>query len=214
MGASLPCFDPDQLAMVRRLEGDVERQLSKKPGRLAHSLSVADAAESLAVTYGVDPYLARVSGILHDWCKALSKEDVIRRATELGVDLGVDLRLVQPLLHGIVAAEELPGIYPELPPEVFRAIRLHTTGAVDMTPLDMVVFVADGIEPLRPPSAGVERVRSLVGTVSLADLYWESFVGGIVYVIEGGRYLYPGTIEIYNALALRRGADNAVAQKN
>ena len=86
--------------MVRRLEGDVERQLSKKPGRLAHSLSVADAAESLAVTYGVDPYLARVSGILHDWCKALSKEDVIRRATELGVDLGVDLRLVQPLLHG------------------------------------------------------------------------------------------------------------------
>jgi len=31
-------------------------------------------------------------------------------------------------------------------------------------------------------SRGFARV---VGTVSLADLYWESFVGGIVYVIEG-----------------------------
>ena len=31
-----------------------------------------------------------------------------------------------------------------------------------------------------------------------------SFVGGIVYVLEGGRYLYPGTIEVYNALAARR----------
>ena len=36
------------------------------------------------------------------------------------------------------------------------------------------------------------------------DLFWESFVGGITYVLEGGRYLYPGTIEVYNALAARR----------
>jgi len=214
MGVLLPHYDSDQLATIERLERDLRRQLSKKPGRLAHSLSVADTAEGLAVTYGVDPYLARISGILHDWCKALSREDVVKRATELGIDLGVDPWLVQPLLHGIVAAEELPEIYPDLPPEVFRAIRLHTTGAIDMTPLDMVVFVADGIEPLRPSSEGIERVRLLVGAAPLADLYWESLVGGIVYVIEGGRYLYPGTIEIYNALALRRGGDAADAQKN
>lgn len=78
----------------------------------------------------------------------------------------------------------------------------------------MVLFVSDGIEPLRPASAGIEKVRSLVGSVSLEELYWESFVGGIVYVIDGGRYLYPGTIEVYNALALRRRGGAEVAGKN
>ena len=214
MTTPAPSYGPEQLAMIERLERDLERQLAGKPNRLAHSLSVASTAEELAVTYGVDPYLARVAGILHDWSKALPKGEVVRRSVDLGIDLGVDPWLVQPLLHGIIASKELPSIYPELPPEVFRAISLHTTGAADMEPLDMVLFVADGIEPLRPASAGIEKVRSLVGSVSLEELYWESFVGGMVYVIEGGRYLYPGTIEVYNALALRRRGGAEVAGKN
>ena len=98
----------------------------------------------------------------------------------------------------------LPERYPELPPEVWHAISVHTSAAVDMGPLDEVLFVADGIEPLRPDTPGIERSRSLVGVASLDDLFWECFVGGIVYVLEGGRYLYPGTIEVYNALAARR----------
>jgi len=199
-------------AVEGRHEVLVRRQVSTKKRR-AHSLSVADAPRESCRHLRSRSLLARVSGILHDWCKALSKEDVIRRATELGVDLGVDLRLVQPLLHGIVAAEELPGIYPELPPEVFRAIRLHTTGAVDMTPLDMVVFVRWH----RAAQAALRGCRE--GSLARGNGFPRRpllgvFVGGIVYVIEGGRYLYPGTIEIYNALALRRGGDNAVAQKN
>jgi hypothetical protein len=44
----------------------------------------------------------------------------------------------------------------------------------------------------------------LVSEVSLEDLFWNAFVGGIVYVIEGGRYLLPRTIEIYNSLAQDR----------
>ena len=87
---------------------------------------------------------------------------------------------------------------------MWHAISVHTSAAVDMGPLDEVLFVADGIEPLRPDTPGIERSRSLVGVASLDDLFWESFVGGIVYVLEGGRYLYPGTIEVYNALAARR----------
>lgn len=121
--------------------------------------------------------------------------------------MGVDLDLVEPLLHGMVASRELPARYPELPGEVWHAIDVHTTAAADMSDLDMVLFVADGIEPLRPATPGIERTRSLVGKASLADVFWYSFVGGITYVLEGGRYLYPGTIGVYNALvAVRAGA--------
>ena len=103
-----------------------------------------------------------------------------------------------------MAARELPALYPELPPEVFQAIARHTTAAVDMTSLDEVVFVADGIEPLRTGSVGIQKTRDMVGKASLDDVFWNSFCGGITYVVETRRYLYPGTLDIYNELVLRR----------
>ena len=48
-----------------------------------------------------------------------------------------------------------------------------------------------------------------MGKASLDDLFWEAFVGGVVYVLEGGRYLYPGTVDVYNELAARRAARDA-----
>ena len=197
-------FTPEQEALLERMRGDLAIQLEKKPKRLAHSLSVARTAERLAVTYGVDPFLAHAAGILHDWEKARSTSEQLARARELGIDLGVELELVHSLLHGMIAARTLPARYPELPPAVWHAIAVHTSACADMSALDEVLFVADGIEPLRPDTPGIERSRSLVGKASLDDLFWESFVGGITYVLEGGRYLFPGTIEIYNALAARR----------
>ncbi|HJA28557.1 MAG TPA: bis(5'-nucleosyl)-tetraphosphatase (symmetrical) YqeK [Candidatus Olsenella pullicola] len=199
-------YTPEQEALLDRLKRDVSEHLAKKPRRLAHSLSVAKTAERLAVIYGVDPFLARAAGILHDWEKASSVGDQLDHARELGIDLCVDLELVHSLLHGIVAARVLPERYPELPPSVWHAIEVHTSAAAHMTPLDQVLFVADGIEPLRSSTPGIERTRSLVDKAPLDDLFWESFVGGIVYVLRGGRYLYPGTIEVYNALASERAS--------
>lgn len=201
-------YTPEQQEEVKRLECALKDHMKEaKPKRYAHSLSVAKTAESLAVTYGVDPVLARCAGTLHDWYKVPSNDEQIARARELGIDLGVDINLVANLLHGIIAARDLPALFPELPAEVWQAIDRHTTGAADMSPLDMVVFVADGIEPLRRSSPGIEKTRKLVGVSSLEDLYWESFTGGVIYVLETGRYLYPGTLAIYNAHALQgRGA--------
>lgn len=200
-------YSPERRSLLDRLRADVTEHLSAKPRRLAHSISVADTAERLALTYGVDPFLARAAGLLHDWEKASSVPEQLARARELGIDLGVELELVHPLLHGMIAARTLPTRYPELPPEVWRAIEVHTTAAAPMGPLDQVLFVADGIEPLRPDTPGILRTRSLVGEASLDDLFWASFVGGIVYVLEGGRYLYPGTVDVYNALAAERAAN-------
>ena len=199
-------YDASQRELRARIERDVRDHLAAKPRRLEHTLSVADTAERLALHYGVDPFCARAAGLLHDWEKASSPASQVERARELGIDLGVDPELIKPLLHGIIAARTLPARFPAIPGEVWHAIAVHTTADTQMSPLDEVLFVADGIEPLRPPTPGIERVRSLVGEASLHDLFWESFVGGIVYVLEGGRYLYPGTIDVYNALASARPA--------
>lgn len=199
-----PSYTAAQARTIERLEADLRVQLASRKKRLAHSLSVAETAEALALAYDADPFLARVAGILHDWHKAYDNDELVARASALGLDLGVDLSLVAPLLHGMITARELPARYPELPEEVWRAIAVHTTAAPEMSPLDEVLFVADGIEPLRPASPGIESTRALVGKASLDDLFWHSFVGGIVYVLEGGRYLFPGTIDVYNALLGQR----------
>lgn len=199
-----PAYEKSQIKAVRGYEEAAAGQLASKPKRLAHSLSVGLTAERMALAYDVDPYLARVSGILHDWSKVLSKAQSIERARELGIDLGVDLALVEPLLHGMIAARELPARFPELPDGVWQAIDRHTLGDARMSPLDMVIFVADGIEPLRKPADAIKRQRKLVGKACLEDLFWTCFSDGISYVIDTRRYLYPGTLSIYNELVLAR----------
>lgn len=199
-------YTADQLAEIGRLEAAARKRFVPKPKRLAHSLSVARTAEHMAKIYGVDPFLARVAGILHDWDKVVPNGELVERARSRGIDLGVPLERVEPLLHGILAARELPEEFPELPDEVWQAIDRHTTGSAHMSPLDEVIFVADGIEPLRPSTEGIEATRHLVGNASLSDVYFNAFAGGIVYVIETSRYLYPGTLDIYNELVDARAA--------
>ena len=203
-----PAYTLEEELRIEGLEADLAAHMAEpKPARYRHSLSVARTAEQMALAYDVDPFLARVAGILHDWDKVLDAEGQLALARSLGVEMGVELPLVQPLLHGITAARHLPERYPWVPAAVWQAIERHTIGAADMTALDMVVFVADGIEPLRRDVAAIHATRSLIDArAPLQDVYWESFYHGVSYVVETERYLYPGTLDIYNELALRRRA--------
>ncbi len=204
---SIPeAFSTEQAALAKELVHDLKEQLAAKPKRLKHSLGVAQTAYDLALVYDVDPFDAYVAGLLHDWDKAVPMPELIERARGFDIDLGVEYSLVEPLLHGMVAAKELPALYPWLSSEILYAISVHTTGAAQMSALDMVLFVADGIEPGRKAVPAIENLRKHVGKVGLTQLFWESFSGGIVYVIETNRYLWPGTIDIYNSWVGRAGA--------
>ena len=208
LSVGTPDYGKAERKLIEGLERDLREHMEKaKPKRYLHSLSVASTAEQMALAYGVDPIKARVAGILHDWDKVLSPSEQMDLARELGVDLGVDLSLVQPLLHGMTAARHLPDRYPQLSDDIWQAIDRHTIGHADMSPLDMVVFVADGIEPIRRDVEAIHEVRELVDRrAPLGDVYWTSFYHGVSYVIDTERYLYPGTLDIYNELALRRRA--------
>ena len=96
---------------------------------------------------------------------------LVARAIRYQVPIEGSPALATPLLHGPVAARELPELFPELPAGVFQAVARHTTAACDMTPLDMVVFVADAIEPGRRGDYA-EVLRDLVGEVNLDQLFF------------------------------------------
>ena len=193
----------EQIAVLQDVQEMLQVRMRELPRRYQHSLGVARTAVEFARAYGVDEYHAALAGLVHDWDKVLDDHELLARAAQYGVRVSGSPTLAAGLLHGPVAAHELPHIFEDISAEVCQAVARHTVGACDMTPLDMVVFTADAIEPGRRGDYA-ERLRAMVGREPLEELFFQTFAQGLVYVISGGRYLYPTAIDIYNAYAARR----------
>ena len=184
--------------------------LSERVGerRYKHSLNVSKVARRLAKTYGADPDKARLAGILHDWDKSLTNEELRDRALDLGVEVDPMVLTDMPwLLHGPTAAVALAREYPQFGTDVFQAIARHTSGAADMSPLDSIIYIADIIEPDRSfgDMEGIERLRALVGELPLDELYFQAFKYTLEFLIGTDRILYPTTIETWNILMRTHG---------
>ena len=66
-------------------------------------------------------------------------------------------------------------------PNVLSAIRCHTTGKVGMLPLDMIVYLADKIEPSRRSYPALEKVRELAQSDLVAAMRY-SLESTLAYV--------------------------------
>ena len=66
-----------------------------------------------------------------------------------------------------------------------------------MTDLDMVVYTADAIEPLRPFD-GMAAVRERIGQVSLEELFLATFQHVIAFLVEKKRRMHPDTVNVWN----------------
>ena len=190
----------DTSAYLARMRDLLDVRMADHPRRHTHSLGVARTARQLAETYGVDTFLAEAAGLIHDWDKVLTDDELLARAVQYNLPVVGSAANAVAVLHGPVAAIELPNLFKELPASVFQAVARHTSAAADMSPLDMVVFIADAIEPQRKGDYA-EALREQVGKVSLERLFFSCFSQGIVYVISTGRYLYPTALDIYNRYA-------------
>ncbi len=191
----------DKGAYLARMRDMLDVRMAADTHRRNHTLGVARTAARLAEVYGVDPFLAEAAGLVHDWDKVLEPSELLARAAQYGVRVAGSPANARAVLHGPVAAVELPQLFGELPDSVFQAVARHTTAAPDMSDLDMVVFVADAIEPMRRGDYA-DALRAEVGEVPLARLFFDCFSQGLTYVISTGRYLYPTALDIYNTYAL------------
>lgn len=202
-------FDDEHYAAMKK-------ELKTRVGgrRYKHSKGVAKTAESLARAYGCDPAQARMAGLIHDWDKGLTLDEVRQRAIDLGVKADPAVIDDMPwLLHGPTAAAALKRDYPEFGQEVFQAIARHTSGAVDMAPLDCIIYVADIIEPNRvyDDPEGLAALREAAGTVPLENLYFLAFKFTFEYLVAHDRQLFPDTVNIWNALMWKYGKARELA---
>ncbi len=131
------------------------------PRRLAHTMGVAETAERLAPMCGVDPRRARLAGLLHDCAKSMPLDQMRALVTEKLPDLDQAELETRQILHapaGMILARDEYGVRD---PSILSAIRKHTVGAGDMSPMDALIYVADFVEPGREPFPGLEKARKL-----------------------------------------------------
>jgi predicted HD superfamily hydrolase involved in NAD metabolism len=175
----------------------IEARLGHKSAK--HCRRVAATAAALAVTYGVDADAAQLAGLLHDWDREVAPQELLAEAKRAGIAITPADEANPHLLHartGALAARQgLPG----LSDDVVQAISRHTVGDLGMTPLDMVVYVADMIEPHRD-FAGAQELRDAVGAVSLAELFALSYQQSMSHIVDARKRMHPQTVAVWNAL--------------
>lgn len=196
-GESIVGLVPDAVAGYIREKGlylcryswaELERILAERlhPGRFQHTLGVAETAAHLAKRFGVDPQRARLAGLLHDCAKSMAYGEMLVRVRGMdGVD---DEELgMEPVLHAPVGAVEAQKEFGVQDPEILSAIRCHTLGKPDMTPLETLIFVADFIEPGRKFFDGLDQVRRLAETDLKAAARLSAELSSRFVVSRGGK---------------------------
>jgi nicotinate-nucleotide adenylyltransferase len=130
-----------------------------KPGRFEHTIGVAETAAELARLNGLAAGKAYIAGLIHDCAKNLTESEMLEAAARAGADAD-ELRCPQ-VLHAPVGALVAQERYGVNDPEVLSAVRRHTIGGAEMSLLDMIVYVADFVEPGRRPFPGLDAIRNM-----------------------------------------------------
>ena len=130
-----------------------------KPNRVKHVLGCRDTAVELAKHWGADVTDAARAGILHDITKAIDGPLQLTLCDAYGKILSDFSRKYPKTLHALTGSLVAERIFGENE-AVVSAIEHHTTGKADMNLLEMIIYVADYMEPNRD-FPGVERLREL-----------------------------------------------------
>ncbi len=196
----------DDTYLIESIKKDVVVQLSDK--RAEHTLSVAETAENLAKIHGEDTEKAYLAGLLHDIAKEFSDEKMIQLLDERGLptDKYEFINLNHALMSKIMA-EEIYGITDEV---VLSAIENHTFGKIGMTDFEMIVSLADLVEPKRNFKGKFKETVDIIrekANDSILDAYIFKLESLIKDFEKLGKNIEPNTINIYDDLKRRKKYD-------
>lgn len=151
------------MELFLKYNSEVKKSLEKDEERYWHSVSVAITAVTLADIYGANKDDCLIAGILHDYCKCFSFDEMLKLCDEYKVNLTEEDKKADGCIHGFLAAKICKYKY-DINDEVYSAIYYHTCGRPNMTILEKIIYISDFIEPLRRFRDKVEEVRRLAYT--------------------------------------------------
>lgn len=126
------------------LENLVRPYMSKK--RFDHTCSVAKLAAEFARNNGLNAKKAYIAGMLHDVAKEMKKEEALSLMKTYYSDY---VNKPEPIYHQWLSAYVAKNTFLIDDEEILQAIKNHTTASIHMSKLDMCVYCADKLDPLR-----------------------------------------------------------------
>ena len=144
---------------LKLLQREMKEALNED--RFEHTLGVMYTAESLAMRYGVDMTKAAVAGLLHDCAKCIPNAQKLKMCKKNGIEMTEMEEKNPSLLHAKLGAYLAKEKYGVDDPEILSAITWHTTGKPDMSMLDIIIYMADYIEPNRDKAPNLKQIRKL-----------------------------------------------------
>ncbi len=149
-----------------------------------------------------------VAAALHDITKELTLEEQIRRIDANGDKITADDLACPEILHSYTGAyfvrDYLKGEGAECIEKIATSIINHTTGAVDMSVFDEIIFISDFIEEGRTYENSIKTRELLLG--GFRELEYEKNVNllhracaeamghTIEHLTELGRHVHPRTV--------------------
>ncbi|MBP2098273.1 bis(5'-nucleosyl)-tetraphosphatase (symmetrical) YqeK [Enterococcus rivorum] len=177
----------------------VQMQMSER--RFQHVLGVEKMAVALAAKYGASEAKASIAALTHDYAKERPDDEFQMIIQRDGYDLDL-LNYGNAIWHGLVGASIVQRELKINDEEILQAIRLHTTGAAEMTLLDKIIYVADYIEPGRH-FPGVKEARD-IALINLDEAVAYETKQTLLHLVEQEQKIYPKTIETYNHWVVER----------
>lgn len=160
---------------------------------------MADCAKELAELNGVDTGKAYLCGLLHDIEKNRPWDEQERYMEQLGDALPDHVIQNKKLWHAPAGAAFMRDELGILDADMIRAIKYHTTGRPNMSPLEKVLYVADYVS-IERDYPGVERVRE----AAYRNLDEAILIGGrftLISLLERYRKVNYDTFAMYNEVA-------------
>ena len=184
----------------------IARRVGSLPqGLQRHIQRVQDVAAELARVHDADGERVRLGAMAHDVARAMSGDELLGHARDMGIPVHPVEAAVPVLLHGPVGAELLRRRDGLEDREVYEAVYWHSTAHKDLGVLGKIVFLADKLDPhkkARYPFIG--DVEDLAAT-SLDRAVAEFLGRELVDLIGQGSLVHPASVEARNRLLLEHG---------
>jgi predicted HD superfamily hydrolase involved in NAD metabolism len=168
----------------------------------AHIYRTRDVGLELASRHGIDEERVELAILGHDVARAAKRNEILRLADGFGMST-LDVERRSPItLHGPVGAELLrheDGVDDE---DILAAVRWHTTGHPSLTPLGLLVFIADKLEPRKIKSYPYQPELRDIANESLHLAVLELLCRESARRLERRQPVHPASIATINALLL------------
>ena len=186
---------------MEELVSRVERRVNTLPrGLRDHIYRVKDIAIELAPRHGVVREQAALAMMAHDVARAMRGPELLTRASNLGLPIGISEQVAPVLLHGPVGAEILTREDGLSDRSIHQAVYWHTTAHPTLDTLGKVVFLADKLDPQRISAYPYQLELRRWAMEDLDRAILEFLTRETIALASRGMLIHPMVIETRNHL--------------